>query len=165
MGPLLANLLASSGCDPVDDKEGAIVVLGGGAGVPRYGFDEKRPVLAIGSSAHSLLAGQGAKPTILDHPKYARRLRALATDAGFLAGTGTWELGVYTNQLIETTNIPDHWQAALVTEEGWVLAATSKARSQVAILCRPDSVQSLKHNAGQRLVGASLAWLYNKILF
>ena len=165
MGSLLGNCLASAGCDLVTRGAGDIVVFGGGAEIPKVSINEKRPLLAVGLSAFSILAGQGARLTRLDEPRYARRVLATAGDQGFLAGTGPWEFGLYSSQALEFKNLPDGWQALLVTEDSWVLAASSKTGPQVAIFCRPDSVQSLKNGAGQRLVRASLAWLDDKMLF
>ncbi len=165
MGPLLASCLASAGCDLVSGEVAEVVVLGGGDKFPKAAFDGKRPVLFIGSSAFSALEGQGARLTRLDTPKYARRIVGTARDEGFLAGSAPWELGLYSPEVVEINHLPDGWRAALTTEEGWVLAASSKKRRQVALFCRPDSVQSSKHGAGRRLVHASLEWLCYKMLF
>ncbi len=165
MGSLLANCLASAGCDFFPHGSGDIMVLGGGAELPKVPIDKSRPLLAIGLSAFSILATQGASLTRLTEPKYARRMVAISDDKGFLAGERRWELGLYSSQVLEFKNLPNEWQAVLVTQEGWVLAASSKIGPQVAIFCRPDSVQSLKNGAGRRLIQSSLAWLNSKMLF
>jgi len=162
MRSLFAECLASVGADVASGDEGELVVLGDGPQIPQDRLlGEKRPLLAIGMSALALLAGQGAPTTLLAEPRFARRVKGNAKSGGFLAHCGPLELGLYSRQVIELKNLPSEWQPEIATDEGWVLAARSGSRPQVAILCRPDSIQSLKNDAGRRLVHASLNWLAN----
>ncbi len=160
MGPLLSECLTGAGCELVPDSGATILVLGDGP-LPYSGFvySGDRPVLAIGASALALLQRDGARVTALDAPRYARRVTGQVTENGFVAGPDTMDLGLYTSQVIESKELPASWRGLVSTAEGWVIAARSMHKPQVAILCRPDSVQSLKGDAGRRLVHAALAWL------
>jgi anthranilate/para-aminobenzoate synthase component II len=77
----------------------------------------------------------------------------------FLEFPGPVEVGLYAMQVIEKHNLPLGWRAALVSEEGWVMAAQSDKSPQVVILCRPDSVQSMPADAGRRILRAALDWV------
>jgi hypothetical protein len=86
-------------------------------------------------------------------------MQARALGTGFLSDPGLMDLGVYARQMIDIKDLPARWHAGVVTSEGWVLAAWANDRPQVAILCRPDSVQSMKGDAGKRLLRAALDWV------
>ena len=160
MGPLLSECLTGAGCELVPDNGAPILVLGDGP-LPDLGFVQSgdRPVLAIGASALALLSRDGARVTVLDAPRYARRVTGRVTEDEFVAGIDAMDLGLYTSQVVENKNLPATRQCLVSTAEGWVLAARSMRKPQFAILCRPDSVQSLKKDAGKRLVHAALEWL------
>ncbi len=160
MGALLAECLASAGAEIVADHAAELVILGDGLTVaPDRWLGEKRPLLAIGSSALGLLAAQGAQASLLAEPRFARRVKGKVQGGGLFPKGDLMELGIYARQIVEFKNLPALWRADVETPEGWVLAARSVLRPQVALLCRPDSIQSLKHAAGRRLVHASLKWL------
>ena len=114
---------------------------------------------SVAWSVAKSLEEQGAHATRLSEPKVARRVTGHVRVGGFVSGPDSMELGVYAQQVIELKNLPPLWQAAVETEKRWVLAAWSVERPQIAILCRPDSIQSLKNDAGRRLVFAALEWL------
>ena len=160
MGALLAECLVSAGCELCSDGDGSIVGLGGGDERPP-GAGRNRPLLAIGASAVSLLQSQGGVARSLIEPKYARRISAVAVEGGFLAAHCAMDVGIYLSHIVDIKGLPATWRADLVTDNGWVMAASSAAKQQVAILCRPDSVQSLKDDAGRMLVRAALSWLAN----
>ncbi len=157
MGSLLAECLESVGCEVVTGIADSIAVLGDGNPVSGW-LKEPRPVVAIGTSALALLEAHGGFLTTLAEPRYARRIQALAPESGFMEGCGPMDLGLYARQVIEIKNLPLTWRAVLVSAEGWVLAASAVDRPHVALLCRPDSVQSMKGDAGRRLLHAALAW-------
>lgn len=160
MSALLSECLTSAGCEVIPGESGDMFVLGDG---PRASMDLDRaggrPLLAVGAGALALLQAAGAQATRLDAPRYARRVTGRVRQGGFLAGFDTIDLGLYTAQVIESKNLPPDWSAAVTTSDGWVLAAWSTREPKVAILCRPDSVQSLKEDAGRRLIQAALTWL------
>jgi len=158
MGALLAECLVNAGCDLCADGDGSIVVLGGGKEWPSAA-DGDRPLLAIGASGEALLQGQGGTALPLSEPKYARRITAVPVGGGILSKGAKMDVGLYSSQVFETKGLPATWRAELVSKEGWVMAASSTEKQQVAILCRPDSVQSLKEDAGRVLVRAALTWL------
>ena len=159
MSPLLLECLASVGCDVLTDSSGAIAILGDGMHEAVAQWSRAaRPLLAIGTGALALLEAHGGRLTTLAEPRYARRIRGQALESGFLAGLGLLDLGVYARQMIDINDLPATWHADVVTSEGWVLAASAADRPQVAILCRPDSVQSMKADAGRHLLRAALAW-------
>ena len=159
MSPLQMDCLASVGCEVLPDGTGAISILGDGKHDAIANWSSaSRPLLAIGTGALALLEAHGGRLTTLAEPRYARRIRAQALESGFLAGLGLLDLGVYARQIIDINDLPATWHADVVTSEGWVLAASAADRPQVAILCRPDSVQSMKADAGRHLLRAALAW-------
>jgi anthranilate synthase len=163
LSPLLLDCLASIGCEVLRDQDGGIALLGDGKHEQMGQWSNgARPLLAIGSGALALIEAQGGRLTTLSEPRYARRISAQTPETGFLAGRGILELGMYTRQVIDVSDLPANWQAAAVTPQGWVLAASSINRPQVAILCRPDSVQSMKGEAGRHLLRAALAWLTDR---
>lgn len=160
MGPLLSECLTGAGCELATDGSATILVVGDG---PRSGAGlvdaGDRPLLAIGASAFALLQREGAHVSSLEVPKYARRVTGRVVENGFVPGLDTMDLGLYTAQGIESNKLPPGWRALVSTAEGWVLAARSTRKPQVAVLCRPDSVQSLRDDSGRRLLNAALAWL------
>ena len=159
LSPLLLDCLASIGCEVLRDQDGAIALLGDGKHeLIGQWSNSARPVLAVGSGALALIEQHGGRITTLSEPRYARRIEAQTLEAGFLAGCGLLELGIYTRQVVDVNDLPANWQAAAVTQQGWVLAASCVDRPQVAILCRPDSVQSMKGESGRRLLRAALVW-------
>lgn len=157
MGPLLRECLAGAGCELVSESDCEVIVLGGGA-MGAFG-DSSSPVLAIGESALQMLERDGANVRALAEPKYARRVAARPIDGGFLAGSGPWDLGLYSRQAVDAHSLPVVWRAVLASSEGWILAAEHEYRPQIAVMCRPDSIQSAKNDAGRCLVRASLARL------
>lgn len=160
MASLLAECLASTGCELGASGGGSILVLGGGVELPSAALaGDGRPLLAIGASALALIQSQGGNLSSLPEPKYARRISASAVVGGFVPLGMSMGLGLYASQVVETKNLPATWRAEVVTAEGWVMAASSAKKSQVALLCRPDSVQSLKGDAGRVLLHSALAWL------
>ena len=66
------------------------------------------------------------------------------------------QLGMYSRQIIESNNLPCGWRATAVSPDGWTIAAESVGDRQIVILCRPDSVQSMRGDAGRRILRAAL---------
>jgi anthranilate synthase len=160
MASLLAECLVSTGCELGATGERSILVLGGGVDLPSAALaGNGRPMLAIGASALALLQSQGGNLSSLPEPKYARRMTVSAVAGGFVPPGVSMELGLYASQVVETKSLPKAWRAEVVTAEGWVMAASSAQKRQVALLCRPESVQSLKGDAGRVLLHSALAWL------
>ena len=159
LGPLFLEFLARLGCEVVPDERASVVILGDGIhdSIPQWS-GSVRPLVAIGSGALALIESQGGRLTTLAEPRYARRLQAQPLDTGFLAGQAL-ELGIYARQMVDIKGLPAGWQAAATTAEGWVIAATAVDRPQVALFCRPDSVQSMKADAGRHLMHLALAWV------
>ena len=160
MSPLLLDCLASVGAEVANASAGGVAILGDGRHADMAQWSGgKRPTLALGTAALDLLEAHGGRIKTLAEPKYARRVRVQTLETGFLGGAGPLDLGMYAKQVIDIKDLPANWRAAALTSEGWVLAAWAVDRPQVALLCRPDSVQSMKNEAGRRLLRAALAWL------
>lgn len=159
LADLLAEALARSGCTLVEDASRAIVVLGDAsvATVAKW-TAMGRPLIAVGSGALALLQSQGGRLTGLSHPRYARRSLVTPSESGILGDLGPVEQGFYAKEFVAISDLPGSWRADATTPEGWVAVASSVGRPMVAITCRPDSVQSMKNNAGIRLLSAALAW-------
>lgn len=139
------------------DGDARIAVLSDGGNVASVSpTGQALRTVAVGGAALALITYDGGFATTLAEPRYARRIKAEPTPGSFAAGLGTLELGIYANQVFELTKLPVGWTVALASTEGWVIAAERRERRQIAILCRPDSVQSLKANAGRRLLRAAL---------
>ncbi len=162
LGALFLEFLARLGCEVVPDERAAVVILGdGNHGSIAQWSESVRPVVAIGSGALALMESQGGRLTALAEPRYARRLQALPLDSGFLAGEAL-ELGIYARQTIDIKGLPAAWRPAAVTIDGGVIVATSVDHPHVALFCRPDSVQSMKEDGGQRLMRLALAWAVSR---
>lgn len=163
MGPLLVDCLASVGCASVGEDSGAIVLRSDRS--PRRAESRSsvmRPELGVGEGGLALLEEKGGRLTTLREPRYARRIRADVIPGGFLDFSGPVEVGLYAMQVVEKHNLPAGWRPVLMSEEGWVIAAQSEAFPQVAILCRPDSVQSMPAEAGRRILRAALDWMADR---
>jgi anthranilate synthase len=160
MGNMLSDCLASVGCAGVPGGRGTIgIVSDRSEDIPKDWLDGARPWLGIGEGGLALLESLGARLTSLPEPRYARRLKAEAQVGGFAASLESVEMGVYSRQVIERNNLPPGWKAVLVSTEGWILAAQSEHLAQAVILARPDSVQSIRDDAGRRILRAALDWL------
>jgi hypothetical protein len=70
---------------------------------------------------------------------------------------GDFSIGIHATHRVLT--LPVAWQAAAIGADGRVVAAVHPARHLVALAFRPDSVLSLRREAGRRALRAALLWL------
>ncbi len=157
----LEECLRSVGCEVVAPVPGEAppdveIVSDGGEAAVRPWAGVAPPVIAVGSAGLLLLQAQGCALKTLDEPRFARRILVDSLEGGFAASLGKLELGVYTRQVVEQGALSARWRPALVGPGGWVIAAERADTRQIVLLCRPDSVQSLKADAGRRLLRAAL---------
>ena len=106
-----------------------------------------------------LLARDGAPAQALPRPQFGRSLACTAMAGGPLAALADFDIGLYTTQRLMADALPAGWTLAAQGEDGRVLAAVHPQRRAAVLLCRPDSVLSLRHVAGQRALSALLDWL------
>jgi anthranilate synthase len=151
--PRLCNALGAAGVTP---DEGALINLL--SGTPKE-TQKADPILAIGDGAVWLLEQQGARITALERPEFARRVSGRAAEQGFLADLGSFEAGWYAARAIRSGAMPKGWFESAVSDDGWVLAAENDAARACVLLFRPDSVLSLRRDAGKRALQAAFAWL------
>ena len=168
--PMLACLkecLQRIGCDVADSIEGdggaTLVLSDTSPEALQVRMGSPSPVLALGTAGLALLKAQGGALKTLPEPRYARRISAQPQAGGFAAHLGPLELGLYARQAIETKGLPSNWKASLICREGWVIAAERLDLPQIVVLCRPDSVQSLKAEAGRRLLRTALDRLAGRL--
>ncbi len=154
MGDLLGDFLARLGCEVVEDGAQVRVVSAGLALPPDAA--PWTPTLAIGAAAIIMMQSMGMRFTALAEPKYARRVQARGVAPEIIACPERMALAMYAAQVIEVKDIHKDWVACVVSVEGGVLVACERNRPLAAILCRPDSVQSMKSDAGGVIVRAAL---------
>ena len=154
LGPLLSETLVQAGCRFA--AQAPLRVLGEGAVLPAGLMG---PLLAINGTGLALLARDGALAQTLPRPQFGRSLACSATPGGPLAALGDFDIGLYTMQRLMPQALPAGWSVAALGEDGRVVAAVHPQRRAAVLLCRPDSVLSLRHVAGQRALSALLDWL------
>jgi anthranilate synthase len=152
-GPALRNALARAGC--VEAREGVTVL----SGVPSARRMPAEPLLAIGEGALWLLEREGARVTPLAAPESARTVAGDVTAGGFLAGLGSFAAGWYALRGVREGALPANWVGSALSESGWILAAQHRTRRACALLFRPESVLSMRGEAGLEAIRAALAWL------
>ena len=154
LGPLLSETLVQAGCRFA--AQAPLRVLGEGAVLPAGLMG---PLLAINGTGLAMLARDGALAQTLPRPQFGRSLACSATPGGPLAALGDFDIGLYTMQRLMPQALPAGWSVAALGEDGRVVAAVHPQRRAAVLLCRPDSVLSLRHAAGQRALSALLDWL------
>jgi anthranilate synthase len=153
-GARLVNALAAAGA--VASTGARITVL---SGVSEHGAVPEGPLVAIGQSALWLLRRDGAVPSELPVPEFARVVAGRGLEGTFLQGMGAFKAGWYVRHALRADGLPVDWRASAVSDEGWVLAAQHRERRICALVFRPDSVLSLHAAAGCRALQAAFAWL------
>ncbi|MCC6210994.1 MAG: chorismate-binding protein [Burkholderiales bacterium] len=151
--PRLSNTLAGAGIAVTEDAAISLV-----SGNPRLA-QIPGPIVAVGEGALWLLERQGGRVTALGRPQFARRVSGTPATGGFLGELGSFEAGWYAAHGIRCGALPEGWSESAVSAEGWVLAAENHAARACVLLFRPDSVLSLRRDAGRRALQAAFAWL------
>jgi anthranilate/para-aminobenzoate synthase component I len=159
MGTLLRECLTTVGCEILSRGKGAIDVASQWPFPTSGRALQNRPLLVIGTAALRLLDAENVHLTTLPDPRYGRRISALGTGLGFYAQADPLDLGLYANQVVERHKLSTEWLPSVVTTEGWVLAASAINTPKVALFFRPDSVQSMKNDAGRMVLRRALEWL------
>jgi anthranilate synthase len=147
LAPLLAEALCQAGCQ--FDPAAALVVLGDGA-VVTADVLQQRPVLAINRAGLAMLQADGATPEPLPQPQFGRSLACQAEAGNWMVAMDRFDVGVYTTHRLSAEALPDGWTLLARGEDNRVVAACHRGRRAAVLLCRPDSVLSLRHAAGQR---------------
>ena len=160
LGPLAREALVRAGARFTDDAR--ITVLGDGATdaakAALAGLADA-PLLAINNAGLALLEADGGAAEHLPRAQFARSIGARATESGFLADIGAFTAGLYSDRRISADRLPPGWIPVALATDGRVLVAAHPERHRCAILFRADSALSSRHDAGIRVLAASLAWL------
>lgn len=151
------------------DDGAALRVLGDGpleAWQARIAADDAAlPTLALNHAGLALLMRDGARPEPLQPPQFARSLACRVEPGCALQGPDgqAWpdeiELGIYSALRLDADALPRAWQLLVRGADGRVVAAWHPASRSAVLLARPDSVLSLRHAAGSRLLAALLHML------
>lgn len=112
--------------------------------------------IVINHSALALFESEGARLEALDPPEFGRTLECTAVADGFLSPLAHFRIGVYATHVVREEQLPDRWTVAAIGSDRRVVAAVSD-RGQIALVCRPDSVLSMRGHAGLRMLDAALA--------
>jgi anthranilate synthase len=155
---LAREALVQAGSDFADDA--SVEVWGDGpldALLQRRAPIDMRRALLLNNAALATWQHDGATLQRLDTPQFGRSLSCRAVAGGLLDTMGDFSVGVHATHRV--LDLPAGWQPAATGADGRVVAATHSARRLVALAFRPDSVLSLRRDAGRTVLRASLLWL------
>lgn len=159
LAPLMRETLVKAGCAVV---AGSMSWVSGDGPLPalraqlqdcgRFGQ------IVINNSALALFESLGSRLEALDSPEFGRTIECVASADGFLRSLGRFQIGVYATHVIREDELPAGWTVAAIGTDRRVVAAVSD-HGQVALVCRPDSVLSMRGDVGLRMLDAALAMI------